>query len=129
MVSDKFQVRSTGPLNSLTRQPVKGRKLGGGIRLGEMERDSLLAHGASYMLQDRLLNCSDSHRCYACKTCGSVISAVHKPSTASATQKMTCIYCYSSSGIRLINLPYVFRYLANELAAMNIRLAVTVRDC
>lgn len=39
MVSDKYQVRSTGPINQLTHQPIKGRKKGGGIRIGEMERD------------------------------------------------------------------------------------------
>ena len=59
MVSDKFQVRTTGPIDILTHQPVKGRKRAGGIRFGEMERDSLLAHGSSFILQDRLLNCSD----------------------------------------------------------------------
>ena len=32
MVSDKSQVRATGPTNSLTRQPVKGRKNNGGTR-------------------------------------------------------------------------------------------------
>jgi DNA-directed RNA polymerase I subunit RPA2 len=53
MVSDKSQVRSTGPVMAITRQPVKGRKKHGGIRLGEMERDSLLSHGVAFCLQDR----------------------------------------------------------------------------
>ena len=61
MVSDKSQVRGTGPVHPLTQQPVKGRKRHGGIRLGEMERDSLLAHGISFLLHDRLVICSDSH--------------------------------------------------------------------
>jgi DNA-directed RNA polymerase I subunit RPA2 len=59
MVSDKWQVRSTGPVHNLTMQPIGGRKRAGGIRFGEMERDSLLAHGMSFCLQDRLMNCSD----------------------------------------------------------------------
>lgn len=74
MVNDKFQVRTTGPVNSLTGQPVKGRAKGGGIRVGEMERDSLIAHGAAFILQDRLMNCSDAHRSWVCRDCGSFLS-------------------------------------------------------
>lgn len=74
MVNDKFQVRTTGPVNSLHGQPVKGRAKGGGIRVGEMERDSLIAHGAAFILQDRLMNCSDRHRAWICRDCGSFLS-------------------------------------------------------
>ncbi|MCJ1356075.1 MAG: DNA-directed RNA polymerase I subunit RPA2 [Icmadophila ericetorum] len=74
MVNDKFQVRTTGPVTALTGQPIKGRSKGGGIRVGEMERDALLAHGAAFLLQDRLLNCSDYTRTWVCKTCGSFLS-------------------------------------------------------
>ncbi|KAJ5088411.1 DNA-directed RNA polymerase I subunit RPA2 [Penicillium angulare] len=74
MVNDKFQVRTTGPVNALTGQPVKGRAKGGGIRVGEMERDSLIAHGAAFLLQDRLMNCSDSQLAWLCRCCGSFLS-------------------------------------------------------
>ena len=74
MVSDKFQVRTTGTVNGLTGQPVKGRSKGGGIRVGEMERDALIAHGAAFLLQDRLMNCSDATRAWICRKCGSFLS-------------------------------------------------------
>jgi len=78
MVGDKYQVRSTGPRNKITRQPVKGRKKGGGIRFGEMERDSLLSHGVSFLLHDRLLNCSDTHNTSVCSSCGSILTILNK---------------------------------------------------
>jgi DNA-directed RNA polymerase I subunit RPA2 len=76
MVSDKSQVRSTGPVMAVTRQPVKGRKKHGGIRLGEMERDALLSHGVAFCLQDRLMNCSDAHVGYVCSACGGLLSVM-----------------------------------------------------
>lgn len=74
MVNDKFQVRTTGPVTPLTGQPVKGRSKGGGIRVGEMERDALLAHGTAFLLQDRLMNCSDAQRAWICRSCGSFLA-------------------------------------------------------
>ena len=67
MVSDKSQVRSTGPIDSLTRQPIKGRKRHGGIRLGEMERDSLLAHGTAFLMQARVTLIKTNTKTHACK--------------------------------------------------------------
>lgn len=76
MIKDKFQARAKGPIDCLTRQPIKGRKKGGGIRLGEMERDALIAHGVSSIIQERLLLVSDSHETFVCKICGSILSVL-----------------------------------------------------
>lgn len=46
-------------MDIVTRQPLKGRKRGGGGRVGEMERDALISHGVPYLLQDRFTDCSD----------------------------------------------------------------------
>lgn len=157
MVSDKSQVRATGTVNNLHRQPIKGRKRGGGVRFGEMERDSLLAHGTSFLLNDRLMRCSDYHQNLVCKHCGSIIAPAvieeHKqPSagvqTARAQQLagwgvgedaernskvgggsgVVCLKCGTSDGVCTIAIPYVFMFLAHELAAMNIKLRLDVQD-
>ncbi|KAK9824626.1 hypothetical protein WJX72_011831 [[Myrmecia] bisecta] len=144
MVSDKFQVRSTGPVNPLTRQPIKGRKFGGGIRFGEMERDSLLAHGAAYLLHDRLHTCSDYSVMEACGQCGSLLSPISVPQAATgafgahitgplmegrgaAAPRVACKMCKSAKHVERVALPYVFRYLVTELAAMNIKCSLTLK--
>lgn len=141
MVSDKFQVRSTGPINPLTRQPIKGRKFGGGIRFGEMERDSLLAHGAAYLLHDRLHACSDYHVMDVCANCGLLISTLTVPHAASDTTGVhatrgdgaaskgvvVCKLCGSGKYVERVALPFVFKYLVSELAAMNIRCSLDVK--
>lgn len=127
MVSDKFQVRTTGPVHNLTQQPVKGRKRAGGIRFGEMERDSLLAHGVSFLLQDRLMNCSDYCHMHVCKKCGSILSPIsYRNSSAAGNIETLCRLCESASHIDTIAMPYVFRYLATELMAMNIKVTLNI---
>jgi DNA-directed RNA polymerase I subunit RPA2 len=116
MVSDKFQVRTTGPIDVRTHQPVKGRKREGGIRFGEMERDALLAHGTSAVIQDRLLNCSDKTSEKMCTRCGSLISISKRDS------QPICLLCGKSDQISSVCIPYVLKYLVAELASVNIRL-------
>lgn len=67
-------VKSWSLILSLLSLSKQGRKRGGGIRFGEMERDALLAHGTSFLLQDRLMNCSDYSTAWVCRTCGSMVS-------------------------------------------------------
>lgn len=137
------QVRSTGKNNPLTRQPIKGRKVGGGIRFGEMERDSLLAHGASYLLHDRLHYCSDYHVVDVCTTCGSMLTLRHRRSAAErllgggaavavgrgdgAEGQVECERCGEGKGrTERIAMPYVLKYLVSELAVMNIKVTMDV---
>lgn len=137
MVSDKFQVRSTGPINNVTKQPIKGRKFGGGIRFGEMERDSLLAHGAAYLLHDRLHSCSDYSVCDVCTKCGLTFSTMSAPLAAgeavgvkgtadSYKSTVYCRVCETSKFIERVAVPYVFRFLMAELCSMNIKCSLEV---
>eukprot|EP01026_Neomeris_dumetosa_P074280 TRINITY_DN7715_c0_g1_i10.p1 TRINITY_DN7715_c0_g1~~TRINITY_DN7715_c0_g1_i10.p1 ORF type:complete len:381 (+),score=35.68 TRINITY_DN7715_c0_g1_i10:80-1222(+) len=134
MVSDKYQVRSTGPINTMTRQPVKGRAKGGGIRLGEMERDSLIAHGAEHVMFDRLNACSDCCIMYACTRCGSITTPQNYPpkntyqlSEEEGKQRVPVYRCCDpscngvSKDIKLVILPYVYKVLVVDLMMANIR--------
>jgi DNA-directed RNA polymerase I subunit RPA2 len=124
MVSDKFQVRAKGPIDRLTRQPVKGRKKGGGVRFGEMERDGLLAYGASFVVRDRLLHCSDEDYAHVCTKCGNMLSTILRRS--GSHDDYVCKTCKSGKYLQVITIPYVLRYLANELAAMNISMCLSL---
>uniref|UniRef100_A0A183BY36 DNA-directed RNA polymerase n=1 Tax=Globodera pallida TaxID=36090 RepID=A0A183BY36_GLOPA len=138
MIADKFQVRSTGPVDPITLQPIKGRKKGGGIRFGEMERDALIAHGAAFCLQDRLFNCSDRDEAEVCARCGSIVSVTRlRPHIAMAkyrmrphqTQKFTrshCSICLKEDQVFQVQVPRVFRYLCAELGAVNVKVQLSL---
>lgn len=61
MVEDKINYRSTGPVTAMTHQPLEGRAQDGGLRIGEMERDSLLGHGLMNFLTESMMKRSDEH--------------------------------------------------------------------
>ena len=108
MVLDKMHGRARGPRAMLTRQPTEGRSREGGLRLGEMERDCLIAYGASMLLVERLMISSDAFDVDVCNKCGLL------------GYKGWCHNCQSSSSVSSIQIPYACKLLFQELQAMNI---------
>ncbi|KAL3820061.1 hypothetical protein ACJIZ3_005966 [Penstemon smallii] len=143
------QVRSTGTVDSTTHQPTQGRNQAAPVRFGEMERDTLLAHGAAYLLHDRLHTSSDYHIADVCSLCGSILTAScsrykltrkarkytylretlanQLPPLRDLQKKVTCVACNTSKGMETIAKPYVFRYLAAELAAMGVKMNLQLK--
>ena len=69
---DKCHARSTGPMVELSRQPTEGRSRDGGLRLGEMERDCLGAHGMAKFLRESYLRRADHYKTGFCYQCGMI---------------------------------------------------------
>lgn len=116
MVEDKIHARAHGPLQILTRQPAEGRARDGGLRFGEMERDCFISHGASFFLKERLLDVSDHYTCAICDICGLLaVSNIEKG-------YFECKGCVNKSRISLIEVPYAFKLMVQELMGMNIAL-------
>lgn len=116
MVQDKMHSRATGPRAILTRQPTEGRSRQGGLRLGEMERDCLIAYGASQLLLERLMLSSDAHEVDVCETCGMM------------GYQNWCQSCESSRGVVRMTMPYAAKLLIQELLSMNVKAALKLED-
>jgi DNA-directed RNA polymerase beta subunit len=70
---DKYHARPVrGPVSLMTRQPLAGRAQNGGFRNGQMEKDAMLSHGASALVNERFFSSSDGREIYACRTCGTL---------------------------------------------------------
>ena len=112
MVGNKMHGRASGKVALLTRQPIEGRARGGALRLGEMEQQALVAHGASLLLKERYD--SDKVTLPICKKCGGV--AVEDK----IRNKVVCQEC-SSEDIEFVEVSYAFKLLVEELQGLHIR--------
>ncbi|MEM4703311.1 MAG: DNA-directed RNA polymerase subunit B'' [Candidatus Pacearchaeota archaeon] len=111
MVANKIQARATGKVTLLTRQPVEGRAKAGALRLGEMEKDALVAHGASLLLKERFS--SDNVIIYICSSCGALLGK------SKLKKKHPCLVC-GSYKIEPVEISYASKLLMEELISLHI---------
>lgn len=109
MVGDKVHARGRGPVTLLTKQPTEGRSQEGGLRLGEMEKDVFVGHGASLLLKERFG--ADSTKIEVCEHCGEI--GVYDREE----NKHYCPAC-DSGDLEKTEIPHAFLLLINELKSM-----------
>ena len=122
MVSNKLHARSRGPVQVLTRQPTEGRAREGGLRVGEMERDTIIGHGASMVLNERLLESSDAETVHVSAKTGLV--AVEDREQRRVYDPVTG----DEDDIHELEVSYAFKLLLDEMIALGIRPKLELED-
>ena len=122
MVADKIHARARGQVQMLTKQPTEGRARGGGLRFGEMERDCIIAYGASMILKDRLLDESDKSDIFVCERCGLV--AYHDVKQ----RRFYCRVCGDRGKVSSVSVAYAFKLLLQEMSSLNIAPRLLIKE-
>ena len=119
MVGNKLHGRASGKVALLTRQPVEGRARGGALRLGEMEQQALVAHGASLLLKERYD--SDKVKLHICTKCGTI--AIED----TIRNKIVCPIC-ESEDVEPVEVSYAFKLLLEELQGLHIKTKFNLKN-
>lgn len=72
MTEDKWNARGEGRREQRTHQPTGGRGNEGGLKIGEMERDAICAHGITSFIQESMMKRSDGTSFIVCNGCGTI---------------------------------------------------------
>ena len=142
MVKDKINFRATGPRNVLTRQTVQGRANDGGLRIGEMERDGVIAHGMASFLKDSFMIRGDSYQVAVCNNTGSIAiynvkqQKFYSPlldgpiELSEPINNKSELLNVSKFGMSfsIIKIPYCLKLLIQELQTMNISIKLITED-
>ncbi|MBI2522977.1 DNA-directed RNA polymerase subunit B [Candidatus Woesearchaeota archaeon] len=120
LVANKIHSRARGPIQLLTRQPTEGRAKEGGLRLGEMEKDTFVAHGASLLLKERFD--SDKTVVPVCENCGLIaIRDEYKG-------KSYCTVCGENVEISDVEISYAFKLILDEFKSLGIYQRLHLED-
>jgi len=119
MVGNKIHGRASGKVALLTRQPIEGRSRGGALRLGEMEQQALVAHGASLLLKERYD--SDKVVLPICAKCGAIAKEDH------IKKKFICNIC-GSEDVEPVEVSYAFKLLLEELQGLHINTSFELKN-
>lgn len=131
MVSDKIHARARGPKTALTKQAPEGRSRDGGHRFGEMERDSMIAHGCAKFLKERTMETADAHSVYICIKCGLIAQrkiAVTNEAYPTSKDIYHCKACKNTTDISKIRIPYAFKLLVQEMMSMSIAPRIRIKQ-
>lgn len=121
MVQDKVHGRARGPRTLLTRQAPEGRSRDGGLRVGEMERDAIAAHGLARFLKEKLMDNSDIYATYVCGKCGLFAQRANRRNNKKFPQSTDiyfCQQCNNYNDIYKVVIPYAFKLMLQELMSM-----------
>lgn len=114
LVKDKMHSRSTGNVTMMHHQPSEGRSRDGGLRTGEMERDSLISHGGSIFIKETFFDMSDEYHVNVCRDCGVILS-----------RRTGCRMCNRENVNVKLNIPYCTKLLFQELMAMGVSVKIS----
>ncbi len=123
MVVEKVHARSRGGRTRLTRQPREGRRIGGGFRVGVMEKDALLGNGAPHFTKDRLMEQSDQYEMWFCEICGLQAIVTKGDDELGIAVEKSCRIC-DDNRVFKVRLPYATKLLMQEFAGMNVMIRV-----
>ena len=142
MVKDKINYRAQGPRTMLTRQVVQGRANDGGLRIGEMERDCMISHGATSFLQESMLLRGDLYYMAICNKTGMlsiynetnnlflspmVDGPIRFTETLDNKMKIENISRFGRD-FSIVKVPYAFKLLLQELTTMNVQMRIITED-